>query len=111
MNYDTLGSIVIAGADRAEETLPFLSFRELLDKLEYFTDLGIIAEGSLPMMLIVARLVDRRRVLQSGLTSTEVERALVRYRAHGKTVQIMEDALDQTVRMLRYAENARDNQY
>ncbi len=106
MTYDTLGTVVVAGADRAEEVLPKLTYRQVLENLGTFADLGLWSEGSLSLMLVVARLVDRRRILQSGLTSADMEQVLEQYRrgCHGDRVQVIENALAQALRTLRQAE-------
>jgi hypothetical protein len=106
MHYDTLGIVSCPDADRAEEIIPSLTYRQLVGNLSTFAGMGILVEGSLPMMLVVARLVDRRRLLNSGMTSADLRRALDDYRraANWKPVWAVEDALEQAIRIMRQAE-------
>ena len=90
-------------ADNAEDLLPSLSYRALVENLPLLTELGVIAEGSLPMMLVVARLVDRRRILQSRMSAMELECALEQYRAglNGRPLGAVEGALEQAVHVVQ----------
>ena len=60
MHYDTMGLVTFPGADRAEEMIPSLTYRQLVENLGQLASLRVLADGSLPMVLVVARLVDRR---------------------------------------------------
>src|SRR5882724_9144698 len=62
-------------ADRVEEMIPSMSYATLVENLGWMTELGVIAEESPTTMLVVARLVDRGRVLRSGLTASQLRQA------------------------------------
>jgi hypothetical protein len=106
MYYDTQLPAVWSDAEHAEEMLPSLTYRQLVENLEPLAETGVIAEGSLPMMLVVARLMDRRRILQAGMTAADLRRALDDYRraARWRPVWAVEDALEHAIRILRQAE-------
>jgi hypothetical protein len=67
-------------ADRVEEMIPSMSYATLVENLGWMTELGVIAEESPTTMLVVARLVDRGRVLRSGLTASQLREATEMYR-------------------------------
>jgi len=95
-------------ADEYESIIPSLTYRQLVDNLPQLAELGVLAEGSLPLMLVVVRLVDRRRILQSGFTSIALQNRLREYRKRrGWELAAwgIEDALEQAIRVLRLAEN------
>ena len=66
-------------ADRVEEMIPSMSYATLVENLGWMTELGVIADESPTTMLVVARLVDRGRVLRSGLTAPQLRHATERY--------------------------------
>ena len=100
MHFDTLTALT-PEADRAEEMIPSLSYRELVESLGFLAGVGVLQDGSLPTMLVVARLMDRRRILQAGMTADELRYALQSYRrvSEGKTSRAVESALQQAVEM------------
>lgn len=106
MIYNTLGVISCPDADRAEEIIPALSYRQLTENLGSLAEMGVLTEGSLPMMLVVARLVDRRRLLNSGMTCAELRRTRDAYRiaTAGKPLWTIETALEQAIKIVGQAE-------
>jgi hypothetical protein len=85
---------------RAEELLPSMTYRTLVQNLGRLGELGLLEEGSPAAMLVVARLVDRSRILRSGMSAAELRRALQSYR--GQTgrhpLAAIEQALQQAER-------------
>lgn len=57
-----------------------LGYGQLIASLGSLTRLGAFEEGSLTAALAVARLIDRGRILRSGLRASELRRTLERYR-------------------------------
>jgi hypothetical protein len=57
-------------------------------------------------MLVVARLVDRRRILQSGMSSVHLRAALEEYRyaEGGRPVRAIEAALERAIEIVREVE-------
>lgn len=88
------------GARRAEDLLPSLAYRELVENLGPLTDLGILEEGGLATALVVARLVDRGRILRSGLSAQDLTAALATYRqVTARPISAIERALTQAITM------------
>ena len=81
--------------DLIQDMLPSLGYRELLQSLPFLSDMGVLEDGSLPAALVSARLMDRSRILQSGMKSPELRDALAAYQrsAHGKPVPAVEGAI------------------
>ena len=88
-----------SSAKRAEELLPSLGYAQLMGNLGRLTQLGVLDEGSLTGALAVARLIDRGRVLRSGLRPEEIKQALARYRegVAWRPVPAIELALEQAI--------------
>jgi hypothetical protein len=87
-----------AGALRAEDLLPSLAYKELLENLGLLTELGVLDEGGLATALVVARLVDRGRILRSGLSARDLKEALARYsQVAVRPVRAIERALEQAI--------------
>ena len=89
-----------------EQTIPNLGYRELVHSLPFLSDVGVLQEGSLPAMLVVARLMDRHRVLQSGMKSAELRDALATYQrsTSGRPVASVESAMLDAVSTAQHAE-------
>jgi hypothetical protein len=88
------------GARRAEDLLPSLAYKELVESLGPLTELGVFEEGSLATALVVARLVDRGRILRSGLTAKDLTEALATYRqVTARPIRAIERALTQAITM------------
>jgi hypothetical protein len=87
------------GGFYVEDLLPCLSYRALVESLVPLTQSGIIVEGSLPTMLVVARLVDRRRVQSSGMSAADLRRAwdTYCYRFRNARVLAVEEALERAM--------------
>lgn len=85
-------------ARQAEELIPSMSYRTLLENLGRLTALGVIAPQNPVTMLIAARLVDRPRILRSGVTASELRRALEAYKdgvnPNQGVVQALQQALE-----------------
>jgi|SRR5579872_174235 len=84
-------------AASAEERIPSMTYAELVENLGRLTTLGVLATGNPAAMLVAARLVDRARILRSGLAPSDLKRALGEYRAHPKAVYAIVKALEQAV--------------
>jgi hypothetical protein len=84
-------------ARRAEELIPSMPYRTLLENLGRLTLLGVIAPQNPVTMLVVARLVDRARILRSGVTAAELRRALEAYKSAGKPIHGVVKALEQAL--------------
>jgi hypothetical protein len=67
-------------AARAEDSIPSMSYVQLLDNLVRFAELGVLAPDNPASMLVVARLGDRARFRRSGLTFDQLSAAVERYR-------------------------------
>jgi len=76
MNYSFLSQ----AARRAEERIPAMGYGEMLENLGRLTELSVLAPENPISMLVVARLVDRTRILNSGIGSKQIHSALNRYR-------------------------------
>jgi len=89
----------VTSAERVEDLLPALEYAQLIANLGAFTRLGAFEEGSLAGALAVARLMDRGRILRSGIGAREIQRALERYRRgrDWRPVPAIERALEQAV--------------
>jgi hypothetical protein len=76
-----------------------LSYARLVQNLGALTRLGTFEEGSLACALAVARLIDRGRILRSGLTAGELQRALEDYRdgTDWRPIAAIERALEQAI--------------
>jgi len=74
-------------------------YAQLIANLGSLTRAGAFAEGSLAGALAVARLIDRGRVLRSGLRACELRRALETYRqgADWSPIPAIERALEQAI--------------
>jgi hypothetical protein len=83
----------------AEETIPSMTYAALLSNLERLTELGVIAPENPVTMLVVARIVDRTRILRSGVTVGELRGALEAYRRR-KGVEAVVKALEWAVETL-----------
>ena len=75
-----------AEAARAEETIPSMTYRALLENLGRLTELCVVAPENPATMLVAARLVDRSRIQQSGVGQGELRSALDRYRGRPDAV-------------------------
>ena len=89
-----------AEAARAEEAIPSMSYRELVENLGYLAELGVIAPGNPATMLVAARLVDRARVRRSGMVESEMRSALEQYRARRDAVEGIVKALERALSVL-----------
>jgi 60 kDa SS-A/Ro ribonucleoprotein len=96
-----------AEAEHAEDMLPSMSYAALVRELGRLTALGVIAPESPAAMLVVARLVDRRRVQRSGMTAKELSRALGEYRSGTGWIPVLAvvKALEQAVETARALED------
>jgi hypothetical protein len=76
-----------------------LGYAQLIENLGWLTRTGTFREGSLPSALAVARLIDRGRILRSGLGPLELRRALERYRQSDDWTPVLaiERALEQAI--------------
>lgn len=94
-------------ADLAEHMIPSMPYATLVDRLGYLTQLGAIAPENPVTMLVVARLVDRSRIVRSGFGSTDLRRALDDYRGvtRFKPVYAVVKALEQAVETAAALEN------
>ncbi|MBZ5601343.1 MAG: hypothetical protein LAO79_03465 [Acidobacteriia bacterium] len=87
-------------ASRAEDKIPSMTYAILVENLIPLTDMGVIAPGNPITMLVAARLVDRTRIAQSGISAATIKRALGEYRAHPKAVFGIVKALEQALGVL-----------
>jgi hypothetical protein len=69
---------------QAEDRIPTMTYAELLDSLGTFTAMGVISPNNPAGMLVVARLVDRRRIKTSGVSTTRLRAVLETYRKGGE---------------------------
>jgi hypothetical protein len=99
MHHDTMGMLVIPEIDRAEDLIPKLTYRQLVENLPQLAVAGVLEEGSLPMMLVVARLLDRRRMRESGMSSVDLKQGLEYFReaSSGTPARAVESALLQAI--------------
>ena len=93
MNYLSLDT----EARCAEESIPSMTYRTLLENLSRLTVLGVIAPQNPATMLVAARLVDRARILRSGVTAAELRHALDAYRAQKRSIYGVVKALEQAL--------------
>jgi hypothetical protein len=84
-------------ARQAEELIPSMSYRALLENLGKLTALGVIAPQNPVTMLVVARLIDRARIQRSGVTASELRRALKAYTSGVKPIHGVVKALEQAL--------------
>ncbi|HLX42338.1 MAG TPA: hypothetical protein VKR43_02840 [Bryobacteraceae bacterium] len=84
-------------AARAEEMIPSMTYRTLLENLQRLTDLGVICAESTVSMLVVARLVDRTRIRRSGVPVDVIQRTLAAYRNASQPVHAVIRALERAV--------------
>jgi hypothetical protein len=97
---------------RTEELLPSMSYRALVENLGRLGELGLLEQGSPAAMLVVARLVDRGRILRSGMSAGELRLALESYRSQpgGHTSTAVEHALRQAERTASAVESKEEVQ-
>lgn len=77
-----------------EALLPGMSCADIVEHLPALYACGLLAEESAATALVVARLIDRRRVASSGLNPEDVERARDRCaRLGGAVVPVLDAAL------------------
>ena len=76
---------------------PRMDYRALLSELGALTELGVVAPESPATMLVVARLIDRARILRSGVTAIELRAALRAYLKQRKPVYSVVKALDRAI--------------
>jgi hypothetical protein len=88
----------------AEEMIPSMTYTGLLESLGRLTDLGLIAPENPVTMLVVARIVDRTRILRSGVSAAEVRFVLESYRRR-KPVDAVVHALERALETLQELEN------
>jgi hypothetical protein len=93
-------------AAHAEEMIPSMTYATLLENLVRLTKLGVIAPENPVTMLVVARIVDRSRILRSGVTTLELQRALDAYR-EARPVLAVEKALEKALETLHAAHPGR----
>src|SRR5712691_11134115 len=70
----------LADPDLTEDKLPSLNYCTLVKILGPLTARGVVADGTVPAGLAVARLMDRSRIQRSGLSEGDLFRALEEYR-------------------------------
>jgi hypothetical protein len=83
-----------AEAALAEETIPSMNYRTLLENLARLTELCVVAPENPATMLVAARLVDRSRVRRSGVAEFELRAALEVYRQRRDAVPGIVKALE-----------------
>lgn len=93
MNYLSLDT----EARQAEESIPSMPYRTLLENLGRLTTLGVIAPQNPVTMLVAARLVDRARIQQSGVSAVELRRALEAYKSGANPIYGVVKALEQAL--------------
>jgi hypothetical protein len=93
MNYFSIDT----EARQAEELIPSMPYRTLLENLGRLTALGVITPQNPVTMLVAARLVDRARILRSGVTASELRRALEAYKSGIKPIPGVVKALEQAL--------------
>jgi hypothetical protein len=76
-----------------------LNYAQLIQNLNALTRLGAFEEDSLASALAVARLIDRGRILRSGLSAAELRQALDRYRSgtDWRPIPAIERALEHAI--------------
>lgn len=84
-------------AGLAEERIPSMDYRTLLSELGRLTELGVLAPETPATMLVVARLIDRARILRSGVTAVELRGALRAYLKQRQPVYSVVKALDRAI--------------
>jgi hypothetical protein len=84
-------------ARQAEELIPSMPYRTLLENLGRLTALGVIAPQNPVTMLVAARLVDRAGVLRSGVAAIELRRALEAYKTGAEPIHGVVKALEQAL--------------
>ena len=77
-----------------ETLLASMSCAEIVACLGELADCGLLAEEGPTAALVVARLIDRRGVRQSGLNAEEIAECRRRYAAHRRALPVVLDALD-----------------
>jgi hypothetical protein len=94
-------SYTASEADRAEEMIPSMTYATLLQNLGRLTDLGVIAPENTVSMLVVARLVDRARIVRSRIPVQTVQCTLEAYRVRKNPVYAVVKALERAVEIAR----------
>jgi len=88
-------------AARAEESIPSLSYRSLLENLGRLTELGVIAPHNPATMLVAARLVDRGRIREAGVHAAEISSSLESYRRRSDAAAGIVKALERALELAR----------
>jgi 60 kDa SS-A/Ro ribonucleoprotein len=83
-----------------ESLLTGMSAAEIVDHLMEFADAGLLVEESPATALVVARLVDRRRITSSGLTRARIASARDQYAAHPRALPLVVRALQSALAFL-----------
>ena len=83
-----------AEAAHAEESIPSMSYRTLVENLGRLTELGVVAPENPATMLVAARLLDRSRIQRSGVSAGELHSALENYRRRPDAVAGIVKALE-----------------
>lgn len=84
-------------AIRAEERIPSMDYRTLLNELGRLTELRVIAPETPATMLVVARLIDRSRIVRSGVSATEIRAVLRAYLKQHEPAYAVVKALDRAI--------------
>lgn len=77
-----------------ESLLTTMSYSDIVGNLVALADSGLLVEESPATALVVARLIDRRRGENSGLTSEDLARARAGYARHPRAIRVVVEALD-----------------
>ncbi len=83
-----------------ESLIENMSARDLALNLLQIADAGVLAEESAATALVVARLMDRRRVAASGLDAERVMRIRTEYARHPHALDVVLQALDSALASL-----------
>ena len=84
-----------------ESLLTVMSYSDLIQNLAALASAGLLVDESPATALVVARLIDRRRAGQSGLTREDLSRAREEYARHPQSIRVVVDALDTAGKFLR----------
>ncbi len=100
MTQETLN---LADPGLMEDALPSLNYTTLVKSLGALTARGVVRDGTVPAGLAVARLMNRGRILRSGLSESDLFEALEEYRNSSRwtPAKSIERALEYAISVVR----------
>ncbi len=84
-----------------ESLLTSMSYSDIVENLIAMADSELLVEECEATALVVARMIDRRRIQASGIAEEELIRARAAYIAHPRAIRVVVGALDAALDMVR----------